>query len=69
MEIGAINEKPLTKEDYQKLRKSKACFFCRKPNAGHYARDCPLKRQRNGKGRRTVSWLAILVVPTREKMT
>ena len=51
MEIGAINEKPLTKEDYQKLRKSKACFFCRKPNAGHYARDCPLKRQGNGKGR------------------
>ena len=43
MEIGTINKKPLTKEDYQKLRESKACFFCRKPNAGHIARDCPLK--------------------------
>ena len=49
MEIGAINEKLLTKGDYQKLRKNKACFFCRKPNAGHYARDCPLKRQEMGR--------------------
>ena len=53
MEIGAINWKPMTPEERRKLMKSKACFFCRKPNAGHMARDCPLRqnRQGNGKGR------------------
>ena len=53
MEIGMINNKSLTKEIYQQLRESKSCFFCRKPNAGHIACNCPLKekRQGNGKGR------------------
>ena len=53
MEIGAINWKPLKPEEYHELKKNRACFFCRKPNAGHMARNCPLrqKRQGNGKGR------------------
>ena len=51
MEIGTINKRTFTKEDYQKLRESKACFFCHKPNARHIVHSCPLKQKRQGNGK------------------
>ena len=50
MEIGSIRRKPLTQEEIKRLRSENACFYCRKPNAGHMARDCPLKKKRQGNG-------------------
>ena len=48
MEIGSMRRKPLSREEMQRLRAKNACFYCRKPNAGHMARDCPLKKKRQG---------------------
>ena len=50
MEIGSMRRKPLTQEEMRRLRAENACFFCRKPNAGHMARDCPLKKKKQGNG-------------------
>ena len=36
--------KPLTEEEREMLREQNGCFYCRKPNAGHQARDCPVKK-------------------------
>ena len=50
MEIGSMRRKPLSREEMQRLRAENACFYCRKPNAGHMARDCPLKKKKQGNG-------------------
>ena len=50
MELGIARRRKLAKEEYQKLRVENACFYCRRPNAGHLARDCPLKKKRQGNG-------------------
>ena len=52
MEIGSMRRKPLTQEEMNKLRAQKACFFCRKPNAGHMARNCPEKTKKQGNDRK-----------------
>ena len=50
MEIGSMRRKPLSREEMQRLRSENACFYCRKPNAGHMTRDCPLKKKKQGNG-------------------
>ena len=50
MELGTARRRTLTKEEYQELRSKNACFYCRKANAGHFARDCPMKKKRPGNG-------------------
>ena len=50
MELGMARRTTLTREEIQKLRAENACFYCRKPNAGHVARDCPQKKKRVGNG-------------------
>ena len=50
MELGMARRRTLSREDYAKLRAENACFYCRKPNAGHVARDCPMKKKRAGNG-------------------
>ena len=52
MEIGSMRKKALTQEEMQKLRAQKACFYCRKPNAGHMARNCPEKTKKQGNDRK-----------------
>ena len=52
MEIGTMRRKPLTSAEIQQLRAQNACFYCRKPNAGHLARNCPEKKQKQGNGRK-----------------
>ena len=52
MEIGSMRRKSLTQEEMQKLRAQNACFYCRKPNAGHMARNCPEKKSKQGNGRK-----------------
>ena len=52
MEIGSLRRKPLTREEMQKLRAQNACFYCRTPNAGHMARDCPMKKAKQGNGKK-----------------
>ena len=52
MEIGSMRRKSLTQEEMQKLRAQKACFYCRKPNAGHMARNCPEKKPKQGNDRK-----------------
>ena len=46
MKLGMARRQTLSKEEYKKLRAENACFYCRKPHAGHVVRDCPLKRKR-----------------------
>ena len=48
MEIGSIQRKPLTKQEMARLRANKGCFYCRQENAGHIARNCPMKAKRQG---------------------
>ena len=50
MEIGTsyVQRKPLTPVEKQHLRDSHGCFYCRKANAGHYSKNCPLKKNKNG---------------------
>ena len=50
MELGMAQRRTLSHEEYAKLRAENACFYCRKPNAGHVARDCPLTKKRAGNG-------------------
>ena len=50
MELGMARKRTLSREEYAKLRAENACFYCRKPNAGHVARNCPMKKQRAGNG-------------------
>ena len=50
MELGMAPRKTLSREDYAKLRAENAYFYYRKPNAGHVARDCPMKKKRVGNG-------------------
>ena len=52
MEIGSLRRKPLTQQEIQQLRSQNACFYCRKPNAGHMARNCPEKVKKQGNGRK-----------------
>ena len=49
MDIGAVHRTPLTQELRQQLRQSNGCFYCRKPNAGHWSSNCPLKRKDGAK--------------------
>ena len=49
MELGMVRRRTLTREKIQKLRAENACFYCRKPNARHVARDCPQKKKARGK--------------------
>ena len=49
-ELGITRRRTLTKEEYQELWAKNACVYCRKPNASHMARDCPLKKKRPGNG-------------------
>ena len=59
MDIGAVQRTPLSSEIREQLRRTDGCFYCRKPNAGHWSRNCPLKKnsgtrknqQGNGQGR------------------
>ena len=50
MELGMARRRTLSREEYAKLHAKNACFYCRKPNAGHVARDCPMKKKCAGKG-------------------
>ena len=50
MEIGSMQCKSLSKEEYQRLHAENACFYYKKPHAGHMARDCPLKKKKQGNG-------------------
>ena len=50
MELGMARRRTLTHEEIQKLRAENACFYCRKPNAGHVVRNCPQKKKRVGNG-------------------
>ena len=50
MELGMAWKRTLTREEIQKLPAENACFYCRKPNAGHFARDCPQKKKCAGNG-------------------
>ena len=50
MELGMARRRTLSREEYAKLRAENACFYCRKPNTGHVARDCPMKKKRAGNG-------------------
>ena len=50
MELGMAWRRTLSREEYTKLHAENACFYCRKPNADHVARDCPLKKKRAGNG-------------------
>ena len=50
MKLGVAQRKTLSREEYQKLRTENTCFYCCKPNAGHVARECPLKRKKSGNG-------------------
>ena len=44
MELGMAWRRTLSRDKYAKLRTENACFYCRKPNAGHVARDCPMRK-------------------------
>ena len=48
MELGVARRKTLFRDKYQKLHAENACFYRRKPNSGHVARDCPLKKKKSG---------------------
>ena len=48
MEIGSIQKKPLNQKEIARLRMNKGCFYCRQENAGHIAKNCPLKLKRQG---------------------
>ena len=51
MEIGTCNDhrRTLTKAERQYLWKNiVGAYFCKKPNAGHVARDCPMKKKTGG---------------------
>ena len=51
MELGMAQRRMLSKEEYRQLQSRNACFYCRCPNVGHFARDCPLKKKkRQGNG-------------------
>ena len=50
MELGMARKRTLTREEIANLRAQNACFYCRKPNAGHMARNCPEKKKRAGNG-------------------
>ena len=45
MELSIARRHTLTKEEYQELWSKNACFYCRKVNVGHFARDCPMKKK------------------------
>lgn len=47
MDIGAIRYTKLTPNERKHLLDNNGCLYCRKPNAGHFARDCPTKKQSN----------------------
>ncbi len=51
MEIGTsqVQRKPLTPAEKQHLRDNHGCFYCRKANAGHYSKNCPLKNKNGGR--------------------
>ena len=62
MELGMVHGGgTLSREEYAKLHAENACFYCRKPNAGHVARDCPMKKEACGKRDES---LGITVVPS-----
>ena len=50
MELGMARKQTLTHKEIATLRAQNACFYCRKPNAGHMARNCLEKKKRVGNG-------------------
>ncbi len=46
MDVDAVRRTPLTPEQKKQLFETSGCFYCRKPHAGHVARDCPQKTMR-----------------------
>ena len=46
MDVDAIRRTTLTLDEKRRLIESGGCFYCRKPAAGHVARDCPMKSVR-----------------------
>ena len=50
MEIGSIQKKPLSSEEKNYLWKNKGCFLCRKINAGHISKNCPLRKNGGKQG-------------------
>lgn len=43
MDVDSIRRTTLTLDEKRRLIDSGGCFYCRKPAAGHVARDCPMK--------------------------
>ena len=54
MELGMARRRTLSREEYAKLRAEKACFYCRKPNAGHVAKRLSREEKERGKRERVV---------------
>lgn len=53
MEIGSISQIPrsaLSTAERNELLRNNGCFYCRAPNAGHRAAQCPLKNRNFGRG-------------------
>ena len=50
MELGMARKRTLTCEEIATLRAQNAYFYCRKPNVGHMAWNCPEKKKRAGNG-------------------
>ena len=50
MELGMARKRTLTREEIATLRAQNACFYCRKPNAGDMAWNCPEKKKCTGNG-------------------
>ena len=48
MELGVARRRTLSRDKCQKLCTENVCFYCRKRNAGHIARDYPLKKKKSG---------------------
>lgn len=42
MDLDTVNKAPLNAQEWEELRHTGSCFYCRKQ--GHMAQDCPTKR-------------------------
>jgi len=47
MDISAIQTKRLTDKERAYLLANQGCLYCRKTQAGHFARNCPDKLRKN----------------------
>ena len=50
MELGMARKRTLMRNEIAMLHAQNACFYCRKPNAGHMAQNCPEKKKCAGNG-------------------